>query len=47
MIVGVINILITLPVVFLGLDKIVVSILMTVLGIIIIFGLWAVYKLGG
>ncbi len=47
MIVGVLNILITLPVVFLGLDRVVVSVLMTVLGIIIIFGLWTVYKLGG
>jgi len=47
MIVGVINILITLPVVFLGLDKLIVSIIMTVLGILIIFGLWTVYKLGG
>ena len=47
MIVGVLNILFILPVVFLGLDPIVVSVLMTVLGIIIIFGLWAVYKLGG
>jgi len=47
MIVGVFNILFTLPVVFLGLDKLVVSVIMTVLGIVIIFGLWAVYKLGG
>ncbi|KKM14617.1 hypothetical protein LCGC14_1704330 [marine sediment metagenome] len=47
MIVGVLNIILTLPVVFLGLDKIVVSVLMSVLGVIIIFGLWAVYKLGG
>lgn len=47
MIVGVFNILFILPVVFLGLDKLVVSVIMTVLGIVIIFGLWAVYKLGG
>ena len=46
-IVGVFNIIIILPVVFLGLDKIIVSIIMTVLGILIIFGLWSAYKLGG
>ena len=47
MIVGVFNIIFILPVVFLGLDKLVVSAIMTVLGIIIVFGLWSVYKLGG
>lgn len=47
MIVGVLNILFILPVVFLGLDKLIVSVIMTVMGIVIIFGLWAVYKLGG
>ena len=47
MIVGVFNIIFTLPVVFLGLDPVISSIIMTVLGIIIIFTLWTVYKLGG
>ena len=47
MIVGVLNIIIILPVVFLGLDKTIVVIIMTVLGILIIFGLWSAYKLGG
>lgn len=47
MIVGIINIIIKLPVVFLGVDSVVISALMTVLGIIVVFGLWAVYKLGG
>ena len=47
MMVGIFNILFTLPVVFLGLDKAVVSVIMTTLGILIIFGLWALYKLGG
>jgi len=38
MMVGILNIIIKLPVVFLGLDPIVVSIIMTVLGMLIIFG---------
>lgn len=47
MIVGVFNTLIKLPVVFLGLDPVVVGILSTLLVVAIIFGLWSVYKLGG
>ena len=47
MIMGVFNTLIKLPVVFLGLDIIVVSIFSSILILIIILGLWAIYKLGG
>ncbi len=47
MIITVFNILVALPVVFLGLDPIMVSVISTVLIIVIILGLWAVYKLGG
>lgn len=47
MIMGVFNVLIKLPVTFLGLDPIIVSILSTILILTIIIGLWAVYKLGG
>ncbi len=47
MMIGVFNTLIKLPMVFLGLDIIVVSILSTILILTIIIGLWAVYKLGG
>lgn len=47
MIMGVFNSLIKLPVVFLGLDPIIVAVLSTMLILIILLGLWAVYKLGG
>ena len=47
MIVGVFNTLIKLPVVFLGLDPLIVSVLSTMLILSIIIGLWVVYKLGG
>lgn len=47
MIMGVFNTLIKLPMAFLGLDIIVVSILSTILILTIVIGLWAVYKLGG
>jgi len=47
MIIGVSNVLLILPVTFLGIDKSVVSILLTVLGVIIIIVLWRLYKLGG
>lgn len=47
MIVGIFNTLIKLPVVFLGLDIVVVSILSTLIIITILLGLWTVYKLGG
>lgn len=47
MVVGVFNIIIKLPVVVLGLDPIVASVLSTLLIITIIIGLWVVYKLGG
>ncbi len=47
MVVGVFNTLIKLPVVFLGLSPIVVSVLSTMLILTIIIGLWIVYKLGG
>lgn len=46
MIIGTFNILIQLPVVILGVDPIVLSILGTLLIITIILGLWAIYKLG-
>lgn len=47
MIVGVFNTLIVLPVQFLGLNIVVVSVLSSILLLTIIIGLWAVYKLGG
>lgn len=47
MIVGVFNTLIKLPVVFLGLDPIIISVISTMLILSIIIGLWIVYKLGG
>jgi len=47
MIIGVFNTLIKLPVVFLGLDPILVSVISTMLILTIIIGLWIVYKLGG
>jgi hypothetical protein len=47
MVVGVFNILIGLPVSILGADAVLVSVFGTVLIIIIIIGLWRLYKLGG
>jgi len=47
MIVGVFNTLIKLPIVFLGLDPIIVSVLSTMLILTIIIGLWIIYKSGG
>lgn len=47
MIIGVFNAIIKLPVVFLGLDPIIVSVISTILIIAIIIGLWVLYKLGG
>ncbi len=47
MIIGVFNTLIKLPVVFLGLDPIIISVLSTMLILTIIIGLWIIYKLGG
>lgn len=46
MIVGVFNTIIKLPVVLFGLDPIILSILITMLGFAIIFGVWRVLKLG-
>lgn len=47
MVVGVSNTVLQLPVTFLGLDPVVVSVLTTLLIIVIILGLWRLYKLGG
>lgn len=47
MIIGLFNTLIKLPVTFLGLDPIIVSVLATMLILTIIIGLWIMYKLGG
>ncbi len=47
MVIGVFNTLIKLPVVVLGIDSAVVSVIGTILILIVILGLWAVYKLGG
>jgi hypothetical protein len=47
MVIGVFDTLIKLPVVFLGLDPIIISIISTMLILTIIIGLWIVYKLGG
>lgn len=47
MIIGLFNTLIKLPVTFLGIDPIVVSVLSTILILTIITGLWIMYKLGG
>ena len=47
MVIGIFNIIIKLPVVVLGLDPIVVSVISTMLIITIIIGLWIVFKLGG
>lgn len=47
MVVGVFNTLIKLPVVFLGLDSVIVSVISTILILTIIIGLWIIYKLGG
>ncbi len=47
MIIGTFNTLIKLPVVFLGLDPVIISVLSTMLILTIIIGLWIMYKLGG
>lgn len=47
MVVGIFNTLIKLPVVILGIDPVIVSVLSTLLILTIIIGLWIVYKLGG
>jgi hypothetical protein len=47
MVVGIFNTIIKLPVVILGIDPVVVSVLSTLLIITIIIGLWIIYKLGG
>ncbi len=47
MIIGIFTLLIKLPVVVLGLDPILLSVLGTLLIVTILFSLWAVYKLGG
>lgn len=47
MIIGVYNVLISLPASVLGLDPIILSILGTMLIFTIILGLWIVFKLGG
>lgn len=46
LVIGVFNTLIKLPVTFLGLDPVIVAVLSTILILVIILGLWAVYKLG-
>lgn len=45
--IGTFNVLIKLPMVLFGVDPIVSSVLSTILVVMIIFGLWFVYKLGG
>lgn len=47
MIIALFNSLIKLPVVILGLDPVVVSVLSAILILSIIIGLWIIYKLGG
>ncbi len=47
MVVGIFNVVIQLPVVVLGFDPIIVSVLSTILILTIIIGVWIVYKLGG
>lgn len=47
MLIGIFNIIIRLPVVFLGLDSAVVGTLSTMLVLSIIISLWVLYKLGG
>jgi len=47
MIIGVFNTLTKLPVVVLGIDPVVLSVIGTMLILTIIIGLWVVYKLGG
>lgn len=44
---GTFNVLIKLPIVLFGVDPIVSAVLSSILGVMIIFGLWFVYKLGG
>lgn len=47
MVIGVFNTLIKLPIVFLGLDPLVISVIVGMLILAIIIGLWTWYKLGG
>jgi len=47
MVVAVFNTIIKLPVTFLGMDPIVVSVISAILILSIIIGLWVLYKLGG
>ena len=47
MIIGVFNTIIKLPTVILGIDPIIISVIGTMLILVIIMGLWIVYKLGG
>lgn len=47
MIIGIFNTIIKLPVVFLGVDNTIISVLASLLILGIIIGLWAIYKLGG
>lgn len=45
--VGSFNVLVKLPMILFGVDPIVSSVLSAILGVLIILGLWFVYKLGG
>ncbi len=47
MVIGVFNSIIKLPVVFLGLDPAIISVISTMLIVTIIIGLWIIFKLGG
>lgn len=47
MVVGIFNTIIKLPVVILGIDPVIVSVITVMLIITIIIGLWIIYKLGG
>ena len=47
MTIGVFNLLIRLPATFFGISPIIVSVLSTILIVIVILGLWSLYKLGG
>ena len=47
MIVGTFNILIKLPATYLGVDPFIFSVISTILIILIILGLWQIYKVGG
>ncbi len=47
MTIGTFNVLIKLPMVLFGIDPIISSVLSTILVVVIILGLWYLYKLGG